>query len=241
MLLSYPLPLNRQLVPLLSISFYFCLYVLLVTSRVHKALSAAFDIQIFLVKSLHFQLNQLIFKLIQLNFCVHSVNLVSELTYNCLNFLDVILNFRGYTQERLLFCLILILYCLEFLQNLLSFLELWSQGAFLLSNLFQKFLNLFVDLLNRGVFDGLICNKSLSFNEAERFFVPGLLFFQQLLSSGQVAGFPFNLLDFLFTFGIFCFFLFKLTQIVLKFIFLKSHTLNFVDLFFLFTNFCLKS
>ena len=99
MLLSYPLPLHRQLFPLLTVSLNFGLYVLLVASRVHKPLSATLNVQILLVQPLHFQLNQLVFKLIQLNFCIHRVNLVSQLTHHSFNFFNVILDFCGNPQK----------------------------------------------------------------------------------------------------------------------------------------------
>lgn len=148
MLFSYSLSLDCQLLSLFSIFLDFIFNVLLIASLIEEAFSAALDVIIFFIQPLHFKFNELIFELIEFNFGIHGVDFVSELINNGFDLFDIVLDFGGYSQERLFFGLVLVLHCLELLQCLFFLLQFWSQSAFLFSYLFQKFLDLFVDLLN---------------------------------------------------------------------------------------------
>jgi hypothetical protein len=135
MLLCNSLSLKSQLIPLFCISLNFCLYVLLVASRIRKTFTAALDVQVLFVQSLHLQFDQLILKLIQLDFCVHCIHLVSQFGHYGIDFLDIVLNFCSDSQKWLFFGFVFIFNRFKLLKNLFFLFQLWSQHAFLFSNL----------------------------------------------------------------------------------------------------------
>ena len=99
MLLGDSLTLKSKLVSLFDVPLNFCLNVLLVASSFKEPFSASLDVKVLLVKSLHFELDEFILELVQLDFCVHCVNFISNLSDNCFDVLNVILDLSCDAQK----------------------------------------------------------------------------------------------------------------------------------------------
>lgn len=109
------LSLQGQLIPFFGIFLNFGLDVLLIASAFWEPLATPFDVVILLIEPLHFELYQLVFELVNFYLCVHGIDLVPDLVDNSLNFLNIILDLGGNSQEGLFLGLVLILYGLELL------------------------------------------------------------------------------------------------------------------------------
>lgn len=91
-----------------------------------EAFATTLDIIVLFIQPLHFELDQLIFQLIELDLGVDSIDFVSKFSHSSLDLLDIVLYFGCDSQEGLFLCFILILNSLKFLKSLLLLFQSWS-------------------------------------------------------------------------------------------------------------------
>jgi hypothetical protein len=174
---------------------------LLVAFHALNAFALAVQVLDLLVQTADFGLDYLAFEAAQLDFGVHAVHLVFQFVDSGLEVFHLVLDFGDGAVEGLFFGFVL---AFGFFEDGLEVFLLFKFGCectLLLFDLFQKLLNLFVDLLHGGIRQIRI-RFDPSFRHPIGLLILLLLFLQQLLGPPEITQLPPNLLQLSLILGI---------------------------------------